>query len=741
MNLNFLTKLILIIPFLFSSCNEKEDFKKINEIGINTGVEANNDERIRLDKKISSEKVKTNLNVFVFDETNTPISNAIVTIANKTVYTNSNGFVTIENILINKEFQVIKTHSKGYTNSLKTITPSSNGVTNVAITLIKPSFIKSFDAQKGGTIANQKISIKFPAEAIANQSGELYTGEVKATVTYYDPNSTIFSATIPATLVGLDENDNIQALISKGMITVDLTDTSGNEVEIFEGKKATITLPATNNDPQKIDLWHLNEEKGIWVQTGIATKINNEYVTTVNHFSTYNLDIKVDPININFILKNTDNKYLSNQKAYLQITSNVGNYERTVYTDNKGEFKLINAIKGADYSISLKTKCENEIVIPAGIINKTTTKELTLKPSSNLRTITLKGTLKECGTILANKVFVINLSNGSKTDIISAYTNSEGKYSVTSLLCDYDTTTKYQGEIRIYDGNNDIVKNNEFIFKTAIVENELVVCGGAIEAVTERIFTGDYFMNSNKKYEDFIAGGYTKITGDLRISNVSTTDLRGLIKLKSMGGSFLSIENCPLLTSLDGLNNLAIMGEDTTGTQKNIRISINNNFNLINLNGLDKLQNLEKISISSNDNLVSLDGLEKTGKKTTSFTAIISLNKSLTDITSLSDVTNFEILAFAKNNKLENLSGLENTTHIDVLNIIDNALLTNLDELNNLTYLGALKISSNKNLIDFCSLNKDHISNGNINTIEGGGINNNAFNPTKADLVNGNCSK
>lgn len=725
----FIQLLILFNITLFTSCKD-DDKETINTTNINTGTEANDNEIIRLETKLSSETTITNLNIVVTNENETLISNATINIGSQSFTTNENGALLLENIEVNKEFQVIKTSSSGYSNSIKTITPSSNGVTNIYITLLQPTFEASFDAENGGTVSNENISIEFPSDAIADQSGDLYDGEVHTTVTYYDPNSTTFNETTPGTLVGLDSDDTLQALISKGMIKVDLTDTSGQELEIFEGKEATITLPANTNDPETIDLWHLNEEKGIWVQTGTATKVNNEYIATVSHFSTYNLDVKVDPIDITFNLKDTNGNAIANQAIILNATHDLGFYSININTDNMGQFTIINAPKSADYNLII-SDCNS--ILPAGIINDTTTKELSIEFSEERRIITLEGTLKECDDqILANKVFVIDITNGSTIDRVSAYTDTEGNYNITSLFCSYDTFTAYQAQIRVFDGTNDIIKDTELIFDTNSITEDIVVCNGSIEIAEERIFEGDFFINSDEKLQEFIAGGYTKITGDLviqdipltdltdfknityvgdrfMIDNINITDFTDLESLIFIGGS-LQIRNNELLVSLEGLDNIS---DDSTAIF-GFTIEIFNNPSLANLNvNFDNVNKLISLSISDNNKLITVDGFENTGFNEGAFIAVIADNNSLTNITFLNTVNFFAQINITSNPKLENLSGLENATNVNFLTITNNDILT-----------------------DFCALNPDVISESEEFEVFG-----NMFNPTKNDFSDGNCSQ
>jgi hypothetical protein len=734
----------LSLIFIFSC--EKDDIPQKQTTGINTANEANNIETDRLNKVLSSETIISNFSVSVINENGDPVPNSLIKISDKETITNNNGFALLENVTTNKEFQVIKVTNNEYTTAIKTITPSNNGVTNITITLLKPTFVKTFIATEGGIITNDEVSIEFPKDAIADQNGDLYEGEVKTTVTYYNPKSETFVQSMPGTLVGLDDINSLQSLISKGMIKVDLTDNTGNKLELFEGKEATLKLPADSNSPTTIPLWHLNEDKGLWVQTGIATKTDNEYIFKVTHFSTYNLDVPGETIDLTIILKDTNNNLLANQKAILKATNSNGSYEIEVVTDNEGEFKVIKAPKDADYTITVITGCET-ISLSVGIINQTTQKEL-LVNFNNARYITLNGVLNKCNNeVWANKVFTIQLDNGNQKHLLTAYTDSEGKYSMTKVLCHYNTTSTYKGEIRVIDGINDIVKENDFIFNVDNLIKNIIVCNGAVEIVNERIYEGDYKINSDRDFNEFIAGNYTKITGTLEIENITATDLTGLESLTIVEG-YLYIRYNDNIINLKGLENLI---------KVNTFLVINSNSSLINLQGIEKLTDTD-ILINGNTSLTSLKGLENieiTDEFAKEFSFTIANSNLLTDITALSHLEEFLTLIIA-NTALQNLSGLESLKKISSLVVSNNNLLNNLNGLENLSELRTIEIEDNVNLINFCSLNTLMISNiDDTETIVTETINNitytytvsdfeileNNYNPTKQDLLNGNCNQ
>lgn len=703
------TLFLLSLLTIIFSC-DKDDIPQKQTTGINTGIEATNSETTRLNDVLTSETITTNFSVTVIDVDQNLISNATIKINNVETLTNTNGSALIENISVNKDFQSIKVNASGYSSTIKTVTPSKNGVTNITITLLKPTFVKTFSAVEGGIVTNNGVSIEFPKDAIANQNGDLYEGEVKTTVTYYNPQSENFVQSMPGTLVGLDNNNSLQSLISKGMIKVDLTDASGNELELFEGKEATIKLPANNNDPATIPFWHLNEEKGLWVQTGTATKSGTQYIAKVRHFSTYNLDVPGETIDLTIVLKDSNNHFLANQKAIVNATSSNGNYSINVKTDNKGEFKINRAPKGADYSGTVITDCEN-ITIPLGIINETATKILKANITS-IGFVTLEGTLKDCrNNFISNKVVTIDLKLGNKIEKLTTYTNSKGEYSITKLLCDFNNSTYYTASIIINNGVNNITKQVQFLFDKNYKFLNIILCDEKIEISEEKVFVGNLIINTNQKYQDFISEGYSRVTGYLKISLQQNTDLSGFITLNHVGDYLVIYENDNLI-NLKGLENL----KSTRG------LHISGNKSLLSFEEYSNIfiANEGDLTISQNDSLKNLKGLDNL----TSVNGNLSIvqNSNLTNIESLINLTTVETLHISGNSMLKSLLGLSNLTS---LNAPDN-------------YIDIFRIIGNLNLTDFCPVKELLIENKRIDFHY---IYDNAYNPTQQDIIDGNCSQ
>jgi Secretion system C-terminal sorting domain len=172
------------------------------------------------------------------------------------------------------------------------------------------------------------------------------------------------------------------------------------------------------------------------------------------------------------------------------------------------------------------------------------------------------------------------------------------------------------------------------------------------------------------------------------------TNLNGLSQITHIGmsqggfGGGLFIIDSPLLTSLNGLNNLQIIGgslgiQNTSiinmqglNSLEEVRgsLSQNNNNLIVNMNGLESLTGLRRIEFTDLPALVNLEGLE--------------LLELIDGDVQLSNISNFS-----------SFQGLNNITAIKrALRVINCDNLTNLDVLDNITYLGYLHLFENANL-------------------------------------------
>jgi len=129
--------------------------------------------------------------------------------------------------------------------------------------------------------------------AKAGQSETVATGPIKihiGTYALHDSNDQL-----PGDLTGIGKDGKPVRLSSYGAVSVSLKDMAGKPLNLAKGKSAVIHLPIDGNlvagSPNTIKLWSFDENKGVWIEEGVATKDGNAYVGKVTHFSAVNMDL------------------------------------------------------------------------------------------------------------------------------------------------------------------------------------------------------------------------------------------------------------------------------------------------------------------------------------------------------------------------------------------------------------------------------------------------------------------
>ena len=241
-------------------------------------------------------------------------------------------------------------------------------------------------------------------------------------------------------------------------------------------------------------------------------------------------------------------------------------------------------------------------------------------------------------------------------------------------------------------------------------------------------YTGDISFETEQDLIDFQTAGYTKvigniivqynirtlqkldnlltvIDGNLTINCQSLTSLDGLYNLKKITGNFITWEAC--ITSYEGIDKLTEIGGDFE-----VRLP----YSLESFEGLESLETIGG-NFKIIDNKSSLNALS-------SFKGLSSLKSIGGD---------FEVKARV----LESFEGLENLTNIgDKLTIKGCSSLNNIDALKNIESLNDISITTCSKLYDFCVL-KNVVQNMSGTFY----VNDNGYNPTKYQLLNGECSQ
>ena len=273
--------LLLSVLFFINIACSKDDLSSNNQIQDNEAPIVNQE------IEVIQNSINSNVIVTVKDIDGNLIEDAKVVITNNEGYT-ENGFISFYDIIINEKFNGVQVSKDGYISTVKSFSSTEARNNSITVTLFEGE-TKSIDTAEGGEITfENNISLDFPTDAFINSNGSTFNGSANIKLQYHHPNQDNYLDSAPGTLVGLSENGTYSALVTEGMISVDLEDSNGNALEIANNKKITVKMPADNDSPENIKLWHLDKNSGIWTETGSAYKM--EIITNLK-FHIFHLTI------------------------------------------------------------------------------------------------------------------------------------------------------------------------------------------------------------------------------------------------------------------------------------------------------------------------------------------------------------------------------------------------------------------------------------------------------------------
>ncbi|MFT5723964.1 MAG: hypothetical protein ACI9JN_001081 [Bacteroidia bacterium] len=331
----------------------------------------------------------------VVDENNQPVNNARVEIMGSITETDENGFFYVDKAKVYSKHAYVKVVKSGYFLGSRSFYPTS-GTNIVDIKLLKKKLAGRFDATTGGTISFESVSIDM-GSGFVTESGTTYTGNVNVNGAYIDPTADDINEIMPGSLRAIS-TDGESLLASFGMMVVELTDDNGNKLQLAEGNTAEISSPIPSElestAPNTLPLWYFNEDKGYWVKEGEAKKVGNKYVGTVNHFSFWNCDIRIDAREANGTILHENGSAVQNVRILMR-TSQAG--DRQGNTCSKGQYKGLMPINiNIEFRISggpegLQTFIVNKTIPETGIIEP-----ITIPDSYFPEPIAVTGTIVDC---------------------------------------------------------------------------------------------------------------------------------------------------------------------------------------------------------------------------------------------------------------------------------------------------------------------------------------------------------
>jgi hypothetical protein len=188
--------------------------------------------------------------------------------------------------------------------------------------------VSTFQNSNGTTIKIGKMEIAIPANALVYENdGKPFNGTVFASAYYLNPNSENFTKEMPGgDMSGVTSDGKSVILLSYGMVEITMKDSLNQKLQLKDGAESTLTFPTPEGftEEQKhneIPLWYFDEEKGTWVEEGIATKNGDTYSGKIKHFSWHNLDYPMSRATICGQVTNKNGTPLPNVLVTISQTS------------------------------------------------------------------------------------------------------------------------------------------------------------------------------------------------------------------------------------------------------------------------------------------------------------------------------------------------------------------------------------------------------------------------------------
>ena len=465
--------------------------------------------------------------------------------------------------------------------------------------------------------------------------------------------------------------------------------------------------------------------------------------------------------------------FIRDKNSDLSDTLTINQSQLNALIIGQKDYKI--PVEGQQISIEIKSNIDYEV-----ILSKTAQSWIQEVPQSKgLTTSTLKYNIL-ANTTGVNRTAKITIKdkNNTLSDTVQVTQATEGTctgdiiFETEQDLIDFQTAgyTKVMGNI-IVQGDN--------IRTLQKLNNLLQEIDGNLTINCHSLTSLDGLYNLKKITGNFITeragitsyegiNNLTEIGGNFKVIAESSLDalasFEGLNGLKSIGGDFevnakSSYYSLKSLASFEGLESL-----ETIGGNFKVIAESSSSSSLRSLSSFKGLSSLKSIggdfevnakssssSSSSLDALASFEGLESLEIIGGNFKVIAESSSSLRSLSSFKGLSSlksiggdFEVNAKSSSSSsssldaLASFEGLESLTNIGGGRLTINKCrsLNNIDALKNIESLNDISITECSKLYDFCVL-KNVVQNMSGTFY----LNKNGYNPTKYQLLNGECSQ
>lgn len=446
----------------------------------------------------------------VIDENGDAIQGALVKAGSESSLTDQNGVFRLNPVRLPAAHATLSVSKPGYFNLVRPYIVEDGATQTVTLQLLEKEQVAAISATAGGAVnvpGGPKLT--FPANAIADQNGNAYTGSVRVFARYLDPSDPNLGLFVPGDMTAENAADEEVFLATYGMVGVEIESPSGQKLQIAAGQQVELRMPIIASQaaaaPAEIPLWHYNEATGHWEEEGSAQKIGNEYVGNVSHFSFWNCDAPFPLIQVHgkIYLDNTDQP-LAN--ATVRITLLATNSSTFGWTDGNGCFGgCIPKDEALLLEVITPEECGGQVHYTQNI--GPFSSEATLAPiiltSSQVSVVKISGQLVDCSAQAVSNGYVKVEMGGVKRYY---FPDANGAFNFARVLCGSNPES---GVIVGYDLTNLLESAPQPISTppNEIVLGDIVVCSALTEILQ--------YTLDGQSYTSIDPSGFLSGFGDL----------------------------------------------------------------------------------------------------------------------------------------------------------------------------------------------------------------------------------
>ncbi|MBN8677323.1 MAG: carboxypeptidase regulatory-like domain-containing protein [Chitinophagales bacterium] len=455
----------MLLAFLATSC-QKDLFSSHNSPSVNADIAGQ-----------------------VLDENNEPISGAQVRVDGELAITDANGVFRFASMRVPADNATIMVSKIGYYDFSRALYVASDALQTVTVKMLAKTQTGTISGANGGSIQlPDGTELIFPAGAFADDRGSDYNGTVRVYGKSVNPKT---AQLVPGDGRATNREGAEMSLGHYGVLGVELFGQSGQELRIRQGAEVTIKLPIPagqlSSAPSQVSLWYYNLQEARWVEDGVAERVGNTYVGTVNHFTFWSFSTAFNLVTLEGKVFLVDNQHP--MKGVLVRLTMASDSTKGIATTNANGFFKGGVPKGESFILEVVNECDEVIhTLDLGQIDDNTVLPDILVANIGSQAVEVTGKLVDCsGAPIPNGYAQVLLGNFKWV----AFTSIDGTFSISKLRCDTTTGT---GVVIGFDLQNDKQSAPDTITvpPNSVALGDLAVCDSLYEFIKFSLDFNDY---------------------------------------------------------------------------------------------------------------------------------------------------------------------------------------------------------------------------------------------------------